>query len=114
MSLRRVSIWLAILAVPLWFAAQQMEGFTYTLKYRDVRSVLARVTEDLGKNGQVWIDGAANRITVQDDSSHMDQIRRLISRWTSRPAISPWIPAWTSFRTSRRSRSSSPRPVSWT
>ncbi len=78
MSLRRVSIWLAILAVPLWFAAQQMEGFTYTLKYRDVRSVLARVTEDLGKNGQVWIDGAANRITVQDDSSHMNQIRRLI------------------------------------
>ncbi len=85
MSLRRVSIWLAILALPVWFAAQQMEGFTYTLKYRDVRSVLGRITEELGKTGQVWVDGSANRITVQDDSSHMDKIRRLIQE-LDRPA----------------------------
>jgi hypothetical protein len=69
---------LAVVA-PVWLAAQQVEKLTYTLRHRDVRSVAARVAEELGPQGQVWVDGAKNQVTVQDSPSRLVQIRRLVS-----------------------------------
>jgi len=77
-TLRRAFAWLLVLTVPLWLAAQQMATFTYTLKNRDVRSVLARVTEELGPKGQVQADTESNRLTIRDDSQRTARIEKLL------------------------------------
>jgi hypothetical protein len=79
MNLKRLSAWSLVLSVPVWLAAQQMEAFTCKLKNRDVRSVMARVTEELGPSGKIAVDGATNRITVTDESGRVLAIRRLLS-----------------------------------
>ena len=79
MKLRRWLAWSLAAVVPVWLAAQQAEKLTYTLRHRDVRSVAARVAEELGPLGQVWVDGAKNQVTVQDTPSRLAQIRRLVS-----------------------------------
>jgi len=79
MKPRRWLAWSLVAAVPVWLAAQQAEKLTYTLRHRDVRSVAARVAEELGPQGQVWVDGAKNQVTVQDSPSRLAQIRRLMS-----------------------------------
>jgi hypothetical protein len=79
MSLKKLSAWFLVLSVPLWLAAQQMEAFTFTMKTRDVRSVVARVTEELGPSGKIAVDGATNRITVTDEGGRVLVIRRLLS-----------------------------------
>ena len=78
MSPRKAFAWLLVLTVPLWLAAQQMEAFTYTLKNRDVRSVLARVTDELGPRGQVQVDTAMNRLTIRDESQRAIRIEKLL------------------------------------
>lgn len=79
MKLRRLGVWAAVAAVPLWLAAQQLVSFTYALKNRDVRSVLARVTDELGPRGQVLLEGAGNRITVKDEADRLARIRKLLA-----------------------------------
>lgn len=79
MNWRRWLAWSLAAAVPVWLAAQQAEKLTYTLRHRDVRSVAARVAEELGPQGQVWVDGAKNQVTVQDTPSRLLQIRRLVA-----------------------------------
>ena len=79
MSCRRWIAWSLAAAVPVWLMAQQVEKLTYTLRHRDVRSVAARVAEELGPRGQVWMDGAKNQVTVQDAPSRLIQIRRLVA-----------------------------------
>lgn len=79
MNARRWIAWSLAAALPLWLAAQQVEKLTYVLKHRDVRSVTARLAEELGPQGQVWVDGAKNQVTVQDDAVRMTKVRRLLS-----------------------------------
>ena len=79
MSWQRWIAWGLAAAVPVLLVAQQVEKLTYTLRHRDVRSVAARVAEELGPQGQVWMDGAKNQVTVQDAPSRLIQIRRLVS-----------------------------------
>jgi hypothetical protein len=83
MRMRRIGTWALVLAAPLWLAAQQLESLTYSLKHRDVRSVLARVSEELGPQGQVLIEGSSNRITVKDEPGRLVSIRRLLSELDS-------------------------------
>jgi hypothetical protein len=78
MRICKALAWILLLTVPLWLAAQQMVAFTYTLRSRDVRSVLVRVTEELGPQGQVQVDTAANRITVKDDAQRAARIQKLL------------------------------------
>jgi len=78
MNRRRSWAW-ALLAVPLLVAAQQLESLTVVLKHKDVRSVLARVTEELGPQGQVVVDGPANRITIRDDADRLAAVRRILA-----------------------------------
>lgn len=80
MNLKRLSAWCLVLSVPLWLAAQQMEVLTYTLKNRDVRSVMARVTDELGPSGKVAVDGSSNRITVTDENGRIQAIRGLLAQ----------------------------------
>ncbi len=79
MRLRTWLAWSLVASVPLWLAAQQIEKLTYVLKHRDVRSVAARVAEELGPQGQVWVDGARNQLTVQDEPGRLSQVRHLLS-----------------------------------
>lgn len=83
MRMRKIAAWALVLAAPLWLAAQQLESLTYSLKHRDVRSVLARVSEELGPKGQVLIEGSSNRITVKDEPGRLASIRRLLSQLDS-------------------------------
>ncbi len=71
--------WTLAAAVPLIIVAQQVEKLTVILRNRDVRSVTARVTEELGPAGQVWVDGAKNQVTVEDEPARLAQVRRLLS-----------------------------------
>jgi hypothetical protein len=75
----RVLGWAATVALPLLVAAQQIQSLTYVLQHRDVRSVLARVSEELGPDGQVTVEGSGNRITVRDDAQRLQKIRRLLA-----------------------------------
>ncbi len=79
MKLRRIGLWTAVVAAPLLLAAQQLESFTYAMKTRDVRSVLARVTDELGPRGQVLLEGAGNRLTVKDEADRLARIRALLA-----------------------------------
>lgn len=83
MRLRKWFIWSMASVVPLWLAAQQIEKITVVLRNRDVRSVAARVTEELGPQGQVWVDGSRNQVTVQDEPSRLAQVRRLLAELDS-------------------------------
>ena len=74
----RVLGWAAAAALPLLIAAQQIQSLSYVLKHRDVRSVLARISEELGPEGQVTVEGSGNRITVRDDAQRLQKIRRLL------------------------------------
>ncbi|MEW6756644.1 MAG: hypothetical protein AB1347_00330 [Acidobacteriota bacterium] len=76
---RRTWVILVLAAVlPLWFAAQQLAGFRYTLRHRDVRSVVGRVTEELGPRGRITVEGAGNSLSVEDEVSRLPGIRRLL------------------------------------
>jgi len=76
---RRTWMVLALASVlPLWFAAQQLASFRYTLKHRDVRSVVGRVTEELGPRGRITVDGSGNSLSVEDDASRLPGLRRLL------------------------------------
>lgn len=79
MRLGKLLAWSLALAVPLFIVAQQVEKLTVVLKNRDVRSVAARVAEELGPSGQVWVDGAKNQVTVEDDPARLTQVRRLLT-----------------------------------
>lgn len=79
MKRRRCFAWLAVLALPLWIAAQQMEVFTFTMQNRDVRSVIARVTSELGPQGQVQVDAASNRLTVRDEAARLARLQKLLA-----------------------------------
>lgn len=74
----KVMSWTAAV-LPLLIAAQQIQSLNYVLKHRDVRSVLARVTEELGPEGQVTVEGSGNRITVRDEAQRLQKIRQLLA-----------------------------------
>ena len=78
MRRRTLLAWLAAIALPLLLLAQQVQTMRYSLEHRDVRSVLARVTEELGPKGQIWVNGAANQITVEDEAPRVEAIRSLL------------------------------------
>jgi hypothetical protein len=79
MRVGKVVAWTLAAVVPLLIVAQQVEKLTVVLKNRDVRSVAARVAEELGPSGQVWVDGAKNQVTVEDDVARLAQVRRLLT-----------------------------------
>ena len=79
MNGRRWFAWLCVLALPLWIAAQQLEVLTVTLKNRDVRSVIARITGELGPQGQVQVDTASNRLTVRDEPSRLARLQKIVA-----------------------------------
>jgi|WetSurMetagenome_2_1015567.scaffolds.fasta_scaffold06654_7 hypothetical protein len=79
MRLGKLLVWSLAAAVPLLIVAQQLEKLTVVLKNRDVRSVAARVAEELGPSGQVWVDGAKNQVTVEDDPARLNQVRQLLT-----------------------------------
>jgi hypothetical protein len=79
MKLGKVVAWTLAVAVPLLIVAQQVEKFTFVFKNRDVRSVAARVAEELGPSGQVWVDGAKNQVTVEDDPARLAKVRGLLT-----------------------------------
>jgi hypothetical protein len=79
MKLGKAVAWTLAVAVPLLIVAQQVEKLTVVLKNRDVRSVAARVAEELGPSGQVWVDGAKNQVTVEDDPARLTQVRKLLT-----------------------------------
>ena len=78
MRFGKVLAW-TLAALPLLIVAQQVDKLTILLKHRDVRSVAARVAEELGPRGQIWVDGAKNQVTVEDDPARLAQVRRLLS-----------------------------------
>lgn len=85
MRAKRRYLLLCAVALPLWIAAQQLEVFTVTLQNRDVRSIIARVSGELGPQGQVQLDTASNRLTVRDEPSRLARLRAIVAE-LDRPA----------------------------
>lgn len=69
---------LALLLLPLWFVAQGVASFEYVLRYRDVRSVVGRLGEEMGPRGRISVDGSRNSVTVADDTDRLPALRRLL------------------------------------
>ncbi len=78
MKARTVGLLLAA-AIPLLIAAQELVTFRVALKYRDVRSVIARVSEEAGPRGQITVDRAANAIYISDERPRAEAARALLA-----------------------------------
>ncbi len=68
------------LAAPLLLAAQTAVMVQVKLQHREVRSVLGRVLEEVGPEGQVTADRASNVLIVRDTPGRIEAVRRLLAR----------------------------------
>ncbi|MGC8763516.1 MAG: secretin N-terminal domain-containing protein [Acidobacteriota bacterium] len=73
-----LALTMVFLVLPLWFGAQGPASFEYVLRYRDVRSVVGRLGEELGPRGRISVDGLRNAVTVSDDAERLPALRRLL------------------------------------
>ncbi len=78
MKAKRTGLFLAA-AIPLLISAQELVTFKVALKYRDVRSVIARVSEEAGPRGQITVDRAANAIYINDEKPRAEAARALLA-----------------------------------
>jgi hypothetical protein len=73
--------WVVALALlPMAVLAAEAVRIVVTLKHRDARSVLARVSQELGPKGRISVDGEKNRIVVEDDAAIVQKVTRLIGQ----------------------------------
>ncbi len=73
------TVWLAAVAIPLFIAAQEIVTLKVALRYRDVRSIVARVSEEIGPRGQITVDRAANALYVSDERVRAEAVRDLLA-----------------------------------
>ncbi len=73
------------LLIPLALLAAELLQATFTLKHRDARSVVARISEELSERGSIAVEGEGNRILVRDTGAVLDRIDLLV-RELDRPA----------------------------
>jgi hypothetical protein len=78
MKMKEAGLLLAA-AIPLIVAAQELVTFRVPLKYRDVRSVITRVSEEVGPRGQVTVDRASNALYISDERERAGALRALIA-----------------------------------
>jgi hypothetical protein len=71
---------LLFLLVPAALLAADALHLVVTLKHRDARSVLARVSQELGPTGRISLDGQRNRIVVDDEAPYVQNVARLIAQ----------------------------------
>lgn len=70
----------ALILLPVALLAAEAVKRTVTLKYRDARSILARVSQELGPKGSISVDGERNRIVVEDEASRVQRVLRIIGQ----------------------------------
>ena len=66
-----------VLGATAW-ATEALVSFRATLRHRDVRSVAARIGEELGPRGTLRVDPATNSISLSDDRGRVDAARALL------------------------------------
>lgn len=77
---RRKFAWWAplLLLIPLLLPAGDLPSVTRILRHRDVRSILSRVSDEMGPEGSVSIDRKSNSLRVTDESGRLKAIVKLI------------------------------------
>ncbi|MEJ2368971.1 MAG: secretin N-terminal domain-containing protein [Acidobacteriota bacterium] len=69
---------LLLLLLPALLIAKTSDTLTWSMKHRDVASVLPRLAEDLGASGKLDVDFKQNTLTVTDRPSNIAHLRKLL------------------------------------
>jgi len=79
MKIRRVAWWaLSLLLVPVLLLAGDLPSVTRILRHRDVRSVLSRVSDEVGPRGNILIDRKSNSLKITDEADRIQAVVKLI------------------------------------
>jgi len=77
---KRKLLWRAsfLLLLPIFLMAGDLPSVTRILRHRDVRSVLSRISDEVGPGGSISIDRKSNSLMITDEPERIQAVVKLI------------------------------------